>query len=190
MSGILQILLSFPDYLNEHPEADLYVKRSVDFILSLQKENGNFPTAMDEISHLKPRHDSQERIHWCHGASGVIYLMAKAFMHYKDQKYLNSCIKCGELIWNCGLLRKGPGICHGIGGNGYSFLLLYRLTKDPKYLYRANKFAEFLNSDQFKQEARIPDSPYSLFEGLAGTVCFLSDLLNPDQAEFPLIPVF
>ncbi|RNA44226.1 lanC 3 [Brachionus plicatilis] len=190
LSGILQILLSYPEYLSEHPEADLYVKRSVDFILSLQKQNGNFPTAMDEISHIKPRHDSQERIHWCHGAGGVIFLMAKAFLHYKDQKYLNSCIKCGELIWNFGLLKKGPGICHGVAGNGYAFLILYRLTKDPKYLYRANKFAEFLSTKQFNDEARVPDSPFSLFEGLAGTVCFLSDLLNPQNAEFPLIPIF
>lgn len=116
--------------------------------------------------------------------------MAKAYLYWKDEKYLNSCIKCGELIWRKGLLKKGPGICHGVAGNGYAQLLLYRLTNDTKYLYRAHKFAEFLQTDTFKLQARTPDSPFSLFEGLAGTACFIVDLINPNNAEFPLIPVF
>ena len=129
-------------------------------------------------------------VHWCHGGPGIIYCIAKAYLFWKDQKYLNSCIKCGELVWQKGLIRKGPGICHGVGGNGYVHLLLYRLTNDVKYLYRALKFAEFLESGTFKTEARKPDSPYSLYEGLAGTVCFLVDLLNPNQAEFPFFNIF
>ena len=86
-------------------------------------------------------------------------------------------------------MRKGPGICHGIAGNGYAQLMLYRLTKDNKYLYRASKFAEFLLTETFK-EARTPDRPYSLFEGLGGTVCFILDLLDPNNSEFPLFPIF
>ena len=38
--------------------------------------------------------------------------------------------------------------------------------------------------------ARAPDSPYSLYEGLAGTVCYLADLLEPTEAEFPFFDVF
>jgi hypothetical protein len=33
--------------------------------------------------------------------------------------------------------------------------------------------------------SRVPDRPFSLFEGLAGTIYFLDDLLRPDQARFP-----
>ena len=86
-------------------------------------------------------------------------------------------------------------------------------TFDPPrnklYLNRAFKFAEFLFSDTFRS-ARTPDSPLSLYEGwsgtllhlyipgpqehilthLPGTVCFLADLLNPDQAAFPFSEVF
>ena len=43
-----------------------------------------------------------------------------------------------------GFLRKGPGICHGVAGTGYVFLLMYRLTQDKKYLARANCCAMFL----------------------------------------------
>jgi membrane transport protein XK len=116
--------------------------------------------------------------------------MGKAYTKWKDQKYLESALKCGEIIWEKGLLKKGPGICHGIGGGGLVHLFLYRLTKDPKHLYRANKFAEFLRTETFMQGARTPDRPYSLFEGLAGTVCFIVDLLEPSKSEYPLFPVF
>jgi hypothetical protein len=88
-------------------------------------------------------------------------------------------------IWKRGLLRKGPAICQGIAGNGYVFLLLYRLNNDSKHLYRAQQFAQFLFSDKFKK-ARIPDNPYSLYEGLAGTVCYLIDVLKPENALLPL----
>ena len=30
----------------------------------------------------------------------------------------------------------------------------------------------------------------SLYEGTAGTACFLADVLNPDDAEFPFFDVF
>jgi membrane transport protein XK len=117
-------------------------------------------------------------------------MLAKAYLYWKDSKYLIACIECSDLIWKKGLLKKGAGICHGIAGHGIVHLLVYRLTNDEKYLYRAYKFAEFLKTDLFKTEARTPDSPYSLFEGLAGTVCFILNLLDPKTSEFPLIPVF
>ncbi len=120
---------------------------------------------------------------------GVVYVFAKAYQIWQDQQYLDACHASAELVWNKGLLKKGPGICHGAAGSGYVFLLLYRLTKDPKYLHRAVQFAEFMESQEFKQGANTPDCPFSLFEGLAGTACFLTDVLQPDMAEFPLFDV-
>lgn len=58
---------------------------------------------------------------------------------FKEDKYLKDAIDCSDVIWQRGLLRKGYGICHGTAGNGYSFLSLYNLTQDRKYLYRACK---------------------------------------------------
>jgi len=168
---------------------NVMLKKTVDYLLTLQKPNGNFPTSMDETSQA-PRQSHKDLVHWCHGAGGLIFLFAKAFIYWKEKKYLNACISCGECIWQKGLLRKGPSICHGIGGNGFAHLILYRLTKDDKYLYRAKKFAQFLQTDKFKQEARTPDTPYSLFEGFSGTVCFIIDLIDPQHAEFCLLPVF
>lgn len=40
---------------------------------------------------------------------GVVYLMAKSYLYWKEDKYLRSCLKCGDLVWAKGLLKKGPG---------------------------------------------------------------------------------
>ena len=134
--------------------------------------------------------DTQELVHWCHGAPGTVYLLARAFLVWKDQRYLAAALRCGEICWERGLLKKGPGICHGVAGTGYVFLLLYRLTREQEQLSRAARCGEFLYSEQFMREARTPDCPLSLYEGWAGTLCFLLDLLNPDEAAFPFSDVF
>lgn len=63
---------------------------------------------------------------------------------FGKEKYLNAAIKCGEVVWNCGILKKGYGICHGVAGNAYSFLSLYKQTSDAKYLHRAIKVRRIL----------------------------------------------
>lgn len=40
----------------------------------------------------------------------------RLYKHTKNDKYLNFAIKCGECIWERGILQKGVGLCHGIGG--------------------------------------------------------------------------
>ncbi|XP_050101197.1 lanC-like protein 3 homolog [Anopheles aquasalis] len=157
------------------------IRNSIDFVLSLQTSDGNFPTRRDSDRCL---------VHWCHGCAGIIYLLAKAYLIFKDERYLEGCRSCANSIWQRGLLRKGPGICHGVAGNGYAFLLMYRLTGEKQYLYRAAKFAEFLASNTCSAQLFAPDRPYSLYEGLAGAVCFLVDVLEPSAAAFPFMDVF
>ena len=190
ISAILHMILESPLFaagqnLQQLNRTQKLVKDSIDAFLRMQTADGNFPAVLDDAQ--KSEH---KLVHWCHGAPGAVYLFAKAFLVFKDQKYLNSCLQCGELVWNKGLLRKGPGICHGVAGSGYVFLLLYRLTNDRKHLHRAAKFAEFLTTEEFQNEARTPDRPFSLYEGTAGTVCFLIDLLQPEKASFPFMDVF
>ncbi|XP_059059084.1 lanC-like protein 3 [Achroia grisella] len=185
ISFILQMLLTVPGYLDYNNSAAKDIRASVDFIASLQTEEGNWPCCMEEIGL-----SDYKLIHWCHGAPGTVYLMAKAYLVYKDDRFYHACVKAGDVVWRKGLLRKGPGICHGVAGNGYVFLLLYRITGDEKYLHRAKLFANFMNTDEFLRDARQPDNPESLYEGTAGTVCFLADLLIPEKAEFPFQDVF
>lgn len=182
---ILLSLISIPNFMKSDAEIEEDIKATVDYLLSLQDDEGNFPAASDET-----KQTSHILVHWCHGAPGLIYLMAKAYLIWGEEQYLKSCEKSAELIWQKGLLRKGSGICHGVAGNGYTFLLMYRLTKNEKYLKRAQAFAQFLEYPQFKEEARTPDYPHSLYEGIAGTACFLADLMNPSEAAFPFLDIF
>lgn len=148
---------------------------------------GNFPCDFEDAIH---GNGINNLIHFCHGAPGSIYLLVKAYLLFKEEKYLIACHRAADLIWNKGLLRKGPSICHGIAGNGYVFLIMYRLTNNPKYLYRAWQFAKFLTHPEFLRYARQPDCPFSLYEGVAGSVCFLIDLMHPESAAFPFMDVF
>ena len=142
---------------------------------------------MDELGE-NARDPRDELVHWCHGAPGTVYLLARAYLVWKEEKYLSALIKSAEICWEKGLLRKGPGICHGVAGTGYVFLLLYRITNNKLYLNKAISCANFLYNPEFRQ-ARVPDCPLSLYEGWAGTVCFLLDLLKPDKAAFPFSEV-
>uniref|UniRef100_A0A3Q2X892 LanC-like protein 3 n=1 Tax=Haplochromis burtoni TaxID=8153 RepID=A0A3Q2X892_HAPBU len=186
LSSVLQMLLSYQDMLSG-AEKDL-VWQSVDFLMN-QEQNCNWPAELGAIIERE-----NELVHWCHGAPGK--LRAVNAHHpvpvpwFRKPQYLDKCIRSGELVWQKGLLKKGPGICHGVAGSAYVFLLLYRLTGNSKYIYRAQRFAEFLFTEEFKAGSRSVTRIYSLFEGLSGTVCFLVDLLQPDQSEFPLFSVF
>ena len=83
-------------------------------------------------------------------------------------------MRAADCVWLRGLLRKGPGLCHGVAGSGYVFLVMHRsvldiprvlerpksdlllkrtflrLTGDLNYLHRALKFAEFFFTEQFR----------------------------------------
>lgn len=156
------------------------VENCVEFLLSKQFPSGNFPSSLES--------GTDKLIHWCHGAPGAVHLMIKAYQVFGKEKYLDAALKCGEVVWSHGLLKKGYGICHGVAGNAYTFLSLFKQTGDQKYLHRAIKFAEWC-FDYGQHGCRTPDHPYSLFEGMAGTVYFLADLLEPKSSKFPAFEI-
>ncbi|OWJ99106.1 LANCL3 [Cervus elaphus hippelaphus] len=148
-----EMLLSYHEHLK--PSDQELVWQSVDFLME-QEQNCNWPPELGEAIERE-----NELVHWCHGAP--------AYLVSKKPQYLDTCIRCGELTWQKGLLKKGPGICHGVAGSAYVFLLLYRLTGNSKYIYRAQRFAEFLFTEEFKAGSRVLESIYSLYEGFSGT---------------------
>lgn len=179
LAGILYLLLQARQYLTE-VQLEQVVKPALHFLQQLQYPSGNFPSSIG--SH------SDRLVHWCHGAPGMTMLFTLAYEVYKEKKFLDLAIQCGEVIWARGLLRKGYSICHGVSGNAYSFLNLFQHTKDAKHLYRACKFAEW-SMDHGTHQNRNPDRPFSLFEGLAGVIYFLLDMQNPTSAKFPAYTV-
>ncbi|XP_064419552.1 glutathione S-transferase LANCL1 isoform X1 [Latimeria chalumnae] len=175
LSGIYYFLMQ-PSFELSHEKLHGLVKPSVDFVRHLKFPSGNYPPCIDDTR--------DSLVHWCHGAPGVIYMLIQAYKVFGEDGYLQDALQCGEVIWQRGLLKKGYGLCHGAAGNAYGFLALYKLTQDLKYLYRACKFAEWC-LDYGKHGCRTPDTPFSLFEGMAGTIYFLADLLQPMNAKFP-----
>ncbi|KAI5106537.1 lanC-like protein 2 [Silurus meridionalis] len=175
LAGIYYMLMQPTAQVNSEILTDL-VRPSIDYVRHKKFRSGNYPSSLSN--------ETDRLVHWCHGAPGVVHMLIMAHKAFKDEKYLKDAAECGEVIWQRGLLRKGYGICHGTAGNGYAFLSLYKLTQDQKYLYRACKFAEWC-LDYGTHGCRIPDRPYSLFEGMAGAIHFLSDLAQPEASCFP-----
>jgi len=110
-------------------------------------------------------------------------LYAKAFAVFKKNEYRDAALEAGEVVYRYGVLKKGLGLCHGVSGNAYTLLTLYRMTQEVHWLERAKQFAKLMD---LPLGCKTPDHPHSLFEGLAGTVCFLKDLQEPTMARFPL----
>lgn len=105
---------------------------------------------------------------------------------FQDTKYLKAAIEASDVVWRFGLLKKGSSLCHGVAGNGYLFLILYRITKEDKYLRRAQYYGKHI-IDHFTSDTKRSSSEYSLFEGLPGSTLFLNDLLQPENARFPIL---
>ncbi|KAK6621444.1 hypothetical protein RUM44_001251 [Polyplax serrata] len=178
VAGIMFVLMQAKQYLTQ--EQIQLVRPTVDFLLGIRYSSGNFPSSLGS--------NTDRLVHWCHGAPGSVQMLCAAYQIFGDQKYLTAAEVCGDVVWERGLLRKGYGICHGVAGNAYTFLILYQTTRDIKHLYRACKFAEWCTTYNQYQE-RIPDRPYSLFEGLAGTIYFLNDIQDPMNARFPCFTI-
>ena len=89
----------------------------------------------------------------------------------------------GELVYTHGLLRKGVGLCHGVAGSVYALLAISdTLDSDTStcWLSRAVHLAHLATEYSVlerKGEMRVPDDPYSLYEGVAGMCCAWAEVL-------------
>ncbi|KAK0139277.1 LanC-like protein 1 [Merluccius polli] len=171
---------SCPGFVVGEERVHSLVRPSVDQVSRLHSPGGNYPASLGDEGH--------PLVHWCHGAPGVVYMLLQAYRVFGEGQYLSDAVRCGEVVWRWGLLKKGYGLCHGAAGNAYTFLALYRLTLDPKHLYRACMFADWCMR-YGEHGCRTPDTPFSLFEGMAGTIYFLADLLQPMKSKFPAFEV-
>lgn len=105
-------------------------------------------------------------------------MLCAAYERYGDEKYIAAAELAGECTWKKGILKKGNCLCHGIGGNAYCLMTLYRKTKNPKWKYRALSFGSILANDEYQAIfAEVEDPlriskgkgnfPFSLMEGVA-----------------------
>ena len=164
--GILHQLLQSPPSILQ-PTLP-HILSTADHLLSLRFPSGNFPSSADSTS--------DRLVQFCHGAPGLSLLCSRLYAVTRDQKWLNAAVEAAEVVWRRGLLKKGVGLCHGIGGNGYVFLALYEQTQDEVHLRRAYHFVHFALSQHRDRLFSQPDQPFSLYNGQAGFVCFAVDM--------------
>lgn len=170
--------LGLAPWLSVYMTADDYVKQQA--LLGVRFASGNLPSSLGS--------KSDTLVHWCHGAPGAVSMLCAAAAAYPDrrQTYLEAAALAANVVSQRGLLKKGFGICHGIGGNGLALFSLHAHTGDETMRAQATRFALFAchpacdDSDRIKKELlTTPDSPHSLFEGYAGVACLLATLLEP-----------
>ncbi|ESW21597.1 hypothetical protein PHAVU_005G083500 [Phaseolus vulgaris] len=176
LAGIMHVLMDMelkPDEVEE-------VKGTLRYMINYRFPSGNYPSSEGS--------ENDRLVHWCHGAPGIILTLVKAAEVFGEKEFLQAAVDAGEVVWKRGLLKR-VGICHGISGNTYVFLSLYRLTGNEEYLYMAKAFGCFLLDRAQKLisggKMHGGDRPYSLFEGLGGMAYTCLDMVDPKMAKFP-----
>jgi lantibiotic modifying enzyme len=120
--------------------------------------------------------DGEIRLQWCAGAPGIVIAAAS----YLDEDLL---LAGSELVWQAGAHgeEKGPSICHGTAGNGYTLLRTFERTGDERWLERARRFAMHALEQVERRENR-----YALWTGDVGVALFASDCLDA-RAAYPIL---
>ncbi|KAK2049443.1 abscisic acid ABA receptor [Colletotrichum somersetense] len=106
--GILtQLLLTDPTLANNS-----MVRNALQRLLSLQHQSGNWPTEDTDDGY-------HELVQFCHGAPGFVSSLLHIGELFPDMRcQIENAIALGRrCIWQQGLLRKEPCLCHGILGN-------------------------------------------------------------------------
>ncbi len=169
VAGILYILLDY-DYVKNNEKLMLEFEELCDWMASLVLPSGNFPSREGGADRL---------MQFCHGAGGVIHVFIKMFEITGKAKFLQVAMNAAKAIRTYGVLHKGVGLCHGIGGNALAFLKLWKVLRqntvtDPEQYWEF--FLEFVQIMVNAPQALLskPDDPYSLFNGISGGICVLA----------------
>ncbi|MFS8024327.1 putative lanthionine synthetase C, six-hairpin glycosidase-like superfamily [Helianthus anomalus] len=176
LAGIMHVLMHF----DLKPDARADVKNTLKYMINNRFPSGNYPRDEEK--------KSDELVYWCHGAPGVALTLVKAAEVFEDKEMIKAATDTTDVVWTRGLLKK-VGICHGISGNAYVFLSIYRMTGRVEYLHKAKAFACFLldRGQKLISEGQMHggDTPYSLFEGVGGMAYLFLDMYDPVNARFP-----
>jgi hypothetical protein len=213
---MLKGIKCYNDYYNKNQKDEKEIKIYEDILGEIQAsliqiglirfKSGNFPSSY----YGDVNEEKDNLVQFCHGAPGFISLYIEAFKHFKNNNFLEIAMDCGKIIKERGILKKGFGVCHGITGNNYFLYTLSKYFEDDNdsknYIYWFNYFIEFLFlgndkeildivnnfDDRSRKTKGLPDTPYSLMEGIGGRMCFLSEVLanlynnkNIDFIKFP-----
>ncbi|KAJ7832201.1 hypothetical protein B0H13DRAFT_242264 [Mycena leptocephala] len=203
VAGILHILLLCPaDVIRPYMESILL---TVEWLIGCQDVHGNWPTAapIDDSTS-----NGEHLVQWCHGASGILLLLCTVLRCATTTsaapllgKVIASVQAGAGLVYRHGLLSKGVGLCHGVGGSVFALLAVSDVldpartkktktsksnetqlsTEENYYLVRAVHLAQLAANHEAltaRGEMSVPDHPWSLYEGMAGMCCAWAEVLR------------
>ena len=122
--GILAILLQAPNYVLT-PHLPILLQTSDTLLRFVVHQGGYLPTFLPLHTH------SKLLVQICHGSPGVLVLVAVLrSLHREHSKdtWFEAEAMASKVVWKQGLLRKGLGVCHGLSGNAWGWLLLGRTS--------------------------------------------------------------
>ncbi|KAL2205729.1 hypothetical protein CC79DRAFT_1334099 [Sarocladium strictum] len=129
-------------------------------LLDVQQEDGHWPITPD------PNLGSPDLVHYCHGSPGFVHslMKIKPFVRPELQERVSASIDLGRReVWQKGLLRKEPNLCHGITGNMLAFE-----DWGQREHFMAYATAESIESGIRDGTFLAGDDPYGLLWGEAG----------------------
>ncbi|CAN1160975.1 LanC-like protein GCL2 [Linum perenne] len=177
LAGIMHALMD----VKLRPDEIKDVKDTLYYMILNRFQSKNYPSSEEDRSR-------DVLVHWCHGAPGIALTFIKAAKVFGDTGFIEAALDAADIIWNRGLLKR-VGLCHGISGNAYVFLSLYRMTSNQDFIYRGKAFACFLLDKAHRLisegEMQGGDSPHSLFEGIGGMAYLYLDMIEPRKSRFP-----
>jgi hypothetical protein len=106
---ITQVILCEPNMAH-----DSRIESEISKLLDIQAADGHwFITEDSEVG-------SPDLVHYCHGSPGFVISLLKirSCLSLELQKRVDLAVEKGQKeVWERGLLRKEPNLCHGITGN-------------------------------------------------------------------------
>ncbi|KAJ7250599.1 hypothetical protein C8J57DRAFT_1078520 [Mycena rebaudengoi] len=199
VAGILHVLLLCPaDVIQPHIPAIL---STVEWLLDCQDANGNWPTKAPTSTDRSSAVAENDVVQWCHGAPGVLLLLCTVLRCCASpanpllRKVIAAVQHGAALVYRHGLLSKGVGLCHGVAGNVFSLLAVSDVLDRSQsctnkgmfvpgndyYLTRAVHLAHLATGHEALTAQglmRVPDHPWSLYEGMAGMCCAWAEVLR------------
>jgi lantibiotic modifying enzyme len=118
---------------------------------------------------------------WCNGAPGLILLWCLAYRYYGETVFLETARSAAEYCIN----EPDPlvgNICCGAAGVSYALLSLHAIDSGGPWRNHALRYATLAIKGMMDSHYRL-----SLYRGLAGIVCLMLDMANPEEALQPVI---
>ncbi|XP_075349832.1 lanC-like protein 2 isoform X2 [Mycteria americana] len=181
-AGYLYALLYLNTEIGPDTVPQSVIKEVIDAIIESGKNFSKEERKTDRCPLLYQWHRKQY-VGAAHGVAGIYYMLMQPIANV-DQETLAELVKPSIDYVRHKKFRSGnyPSSlsnetdrlvhwCHGAPGVIHMLMQAY-------------KFAEWC-LEYGAHGCRIPDRPYSLFEGMAGAIHFLSDISVPETSQFP-----